>query len=453
VRAAPFTARPGGSRRRLRHVLLAVVAALAVTAAVPARAQTAPGPGTPPAGGAQHQPAPATDQAPAEQPAGDTAPAPASPRLTVWTPYQGAALAWLKDEAAAYGRSFGKQVEVTSLKLGEIKQRTMQGADKGLAADLFVGVPHDQFSALADAGLLADMGNYATGRYLADLNAQAARAFRYDGTLYGLPLSAQGPALIVNTDLVQTPPGSYAELKTEAASLTGGGRYGFGVDAANFYYAFGWLRTFGGYVFGTGAGGGIDTADIGLASEGAVAGLRELKALRYQDGLLPDDGGYDSVRQRFLAGKLAMLYDGPWAIPAIARAGIPVMVTPMPPLADGTPWRGLMNVDGVLVNHYSPDPVGAANLAKWLTQAGAQAALAQRAGSIPVSTQALDRVKGDAVIHGFGEALEHAVAIPNVSAMGAVWGPMDDALSSILASPDSDVKAILERAAAAVGGP
>jgi len=34
-----------------------------------------------------------------------------------------------------------------------------------------------------------------------------------------------------------------------------------------------------------------------------------------------------------------------------------------------------------------------------------------------------------------------------------VWGPMDDALSSILASPDSDVKAILERAAAAVGGP
>jgi len=397
---------------------------------------------------------PSAGQAPSGgSPSGHVQAAQPAPGLQVWTTYQGAALAWLKGQAAAYGQQFDKQVEITSMKLGDIKQRALVEADKGKAADLFVGVPHDQFSALADAGVLADMGNYATGRYLASLSAQAARAFRYQGTLYGLPLSVQGPALIVNSDLVPTVPSTYAQLKKVAASLTGGGQYGFAVDAGNFYYAYGWLRTFGGYVFGTDAQGNADPTDLGLASAGSVAGLEELKALRFQDGLLPPDSSYAALRKLFVTGKLAMIYDGPWAIPAIARAKIPVVVAPMPPLADGTPWHGLMNVDGVLVNHYSTDRVGAANLAKWLTQVDAQAALARQAGSIPASPQALARVHSDAIIHGFGEALQDAVAIPNVPAMGTVWGPMDDALGSILASPGSDVKAILARAAATIGNP
>lgn len=435
--------------------MLAAAACLALAAGASGSAQAQSRPGSaPPTGGAPDA-GPAGEPPAADAPGAGNAPTtlPSAPVLTVWTPYQGAALAWLRDEAAAYGAAFDKDVQVRSLKLGEIKHRTMQGADKGTAADLFVGVPHDQFSALADAGLLADMGDFATSRYLADLNAQAARAFRYRGTLYGLPLSAKGPALIINTALVAAPPRSYAALKELAGELTHDGTYGFAVDAANFYYAFGWLRTFGGYVFGTGPDGGIKVGDVGLASQGAVAGMRELKALRYQDGLLPETASYGAVRKLFLDGKLAMLYDGPWVVPAIAKADIPIDVTPMPPLQDGSPWRGLMDVDGVLVNHYSQDPVGAANLAKWLTQVDAQAALARRSGSIPVSAQALERVRGDAIIHGFGEALEHAVAIPNVPEMGAVWGPMDDALSTILGSPGSDVKAILDRAAAALGAP
>jgi arabinogalactan oligomer/maltooligosaccharide transport system substrate-binding protein len=54
------------------------------------------------------------------------------------------------------------------------------------------------------------------------------------------------------------------------------------------------------------------------------------------------------------------------------------------------------------------------------------------------------------VLAGFGAALADAQAIPNAPAMGAVWGPMDRALTTILASQDSDVAAALQRAATAI---
>lgn len=366
--------------------------------------------------------------------------------LTVWTTYQGPALAWLESEATTYQQAFGKPVKVVARKLGEIKQGAITEAAKGGAADVFVGVSQDQFSALADAGILADVGSFATTRYLADLSDQAQRAFRYHGTLYGLPLSVQGPALIVNTDLVPTIPSSYPELLALAKSLTGDGRYGFAFDIANFYYSYAWIHTFGGSVFGRTAGGEVDPGRVELGTTAAVAGVRALMALRFGDGLVPEGSDYASLRKLFLEGKLAMTFDGPWAVPAIRAAGVPITVAPMPPLADGTPFSGFMNVDGVLLNHYSSDPVAAANLAKWITTVDAQAALARRAGLVPASTAALAKEHNDAVIAGFGAALANAQAIPNAPAMGAVWGPMDRALATVLASQDSDVAAALHEA-------
>ncbi|MEJ2292956.1 MAG: extracellular solute-binding protein [Deinococcales bacterium] len=370
--------------------------------------------------------------------------------LTVWTTYQGAALAWLQSESTSYGQAFDEQVKVVPMKLGEIKQGAMVQAEKGGAGDVFVGVPQDQFSALADAGILADVGSFATERYLAGLSDQARLAFRYRGTLYGLPLSIQGPALIVNTRLVPTPPASYPDLVSLARSLTADGSYGFAFDAGNFYYSYAWIHSYGGTVFGRDASGGPDPTRSGLDTPGAVRGAEALQALRFTDALLPPKVDYAGLRKLFLAGKLAMTFDGPWAVPAIQAAGIPIRVMPMPPLADGTPFSGFMNVDGVLLNHYSDDPVGAANLAKWLTTAEAQAALARRAGLIPASTAALAKVSDNAIVAGFGAALAHAQAIPNVPAMGAVWGPMDQALSAILGSPDSDVASALKQAAQAI---
>jgi len=204
--------------------------------------------------------------------------------------------------------------------------------------------------------------------------------------------------------------------------------------------------SFGGGVFARGPDGTPDAGQLRLATPGAVKGAEALRALRYADGLVPEGATYASLRQLFLDGKLAMTYDGPWAVPAMRAAGIPIAVLPMPPLADGTRFSGFMNVDGVLINQHSARPVAAANLAKWLTTRPAQVSLARQAGLVPASNSALEQVGDRPVIRGFGRALAHAEAIPNLPAMGAVWGPMDRALSAILASSDSDAAAELSKA-------
>lgn len=372
-----------------------------------------------------------------------------SASLTVWTTFRGAALGWLQAEAGSFERAFGTGVVVVPRTLGEIKQGAMTLAKKGGAADVFVGVGQEQFSALAEAGILADVGSYATPGYLADLSPQARQAFRYRGVLYGLPLSLQGPALIVDTRLVPDPPRDYPQLLSLAASLTGDGHYGFAFDLGNLYYAYAWLHSFGGSVFARGPDGAPDPARLRLATPGAVQGAEALRALRFGDGLVPAGADYAALHRLFLDGKLAMTYDGPWAVPDMRAAGIPIAVLPMPPLADGTRFRGFMNVDGVLIDHYSTQPVAAANLAKWLTTRPSQVGLARRAGRIPASTAALAQLD-DPVTRGFGKALAHAEAVPNLPAMGAVWGPMDRALATILASKDSDVAAALAKAVDAI---
>lgn len=372
--------------------------------------------------------------------------------LTIWTPYQGPALAWLKAEAATFAAATGRQLTVTSLKLGDIKQGTVEGANGGAFADVLVGIPQDQFSALADAGLLADLGDYVTDGYLAGLNEQARRAFRYRGALYGLPLSVQGPALIVDTRLVPHAPTSYQDLLKTAASLTTDGRFGFAFDVGNFYYAYAWLHTWGGAVFGRTPDGAPDPGHTELDTAASVAGAEALRSLRFDAGVMPENTDYGSLHALFLAGKLAMTYDGPWAVPSIRAAGVPIRVSAMPPGPDGQPWSGFMNVDGVLVDSASADPVGAANLAKWLTTSAAQVALARQAGMVPAARAALAEMADDPVIAGFGAALASAEAIPNVPAMGIVWGPMDRALAKVLAGPDSDVAAALRTAAKTVAG-
>src|SRR5690606_5732041 len=113
-----------------------------------------------------------------------------------------------------------------------------------------------------------------------------------------------------------------------------------------------------------------------------------------------------------------------WSIPGYLAAGLDFTVVPVPPLADGTPFSGFMEVIGAVVNQYSGLGREAANFAKWVSRPEAQVSLASLSGRIPASLSALEQVQADPVIAGFGAALLDAEPMPNVPEMGAVWQPM-----------------------------
>ena len=366
--------------------------------------------------------------------------------LTVWTTVSDQTLEWLEGETASFTAAFGVPVNVVKLDLGELAATVLRAAPQGEAGDLFVGVPHDQIGAMAEGGVLADMSVYATPGYLADLSEQARLAYTFAGKLFGLPMWVEGPALIVNTDLVPNAPATYEEMIALAQELTTADTFGFMFAAADPYFGYLYIRSFGGYVFGRDADGSLNPRDVGLNSEGAIRGAQALKDLRYAYGLLPAGVNYEVANGLFVDGVLAMIFNGPWATSQYASAGVNFAVMPVPPMADGSEFGAFMGVQGVLMNQFSSNKVDAANFAKWITRGDAQISMAQLSGRIPASESALAAVGDDPTIQGFGLALLNAEPMPNIPQMGQYWGPAGNALDVILASPDSDIPATLNRA-------
>lgn len=359
----------------------------------------------------------------------------AAKELTLWTHATGSELQWLESQADAFKSVFGIDVLIEQVELGEIRQRMLFDAPDGEAADLIAPIPHDQISEMALGGVLADLSDFATPDYLADYGDQARLALSYDGVLYGLPIYLEGPALILNTDLVNDPPETLEEMIVTAQNLTEANRFGFLYDISNFYFSYVWFKSEGGYVFGRDNARGFDADDIGLANSGAAVGASMVQDLRYSYNLIPEEITYNIANQLFREGDVGMIYNGSWAIPEYRDAGLRLKVMPIPPKADGTQFSGFMSVQGVMLNQFSEDRYDAVNFAKWLTRPDAQLALANAAGRIPASQSAVAQLTGNQILSGFAAALANAEAIPNIPEMGRVWGPMGSALGTILDSP------------------
>lgn len=372
--------------------------------------------------------------------------------ITIWTHFGNTDLEWLQQEATGFEAAFGVPVKVTHIELNEIKQKMLLSAPQGQAADLIVPIPHDQMGELAEGGVLADMSQYATEDYLADLNEQARTAFTYNGKLFGLPIFSEGPALIVNKALMPEVPSTYEDFLAQAKELTGNKKYGFLYDDKNFYFSYNWIHTAGGYVFKRADDGTLDPNDVGLANEGAVAGAQMIKDLQFADGLIP--AGTDSAVAEglFNDGSAAAIYNGPWVIPNAEAAGIDLMVEAVPPLADGTPFSGFIGVQGVLLNEFSASKADAANFAKWITRPDAQLKLAEMSTRIPTSQEAAAQVQDDPILSGFIKAFENAEPMPNIPEMGNVWQPMADALTNLLKDEASDPAQILQNAVSQIKG-
>ncbi len=374
--------------------------------------------------------------------------------ITVWSHFSETDLEWLQGEAASFEAAFGVPVQITRIELSELKQKMLLAAPQGEAADLVTTLPHDQIGELAAGGVLADMSQFATEEYLADLNEQARLAFTFNGRLFGLPVYSEGPALVVNTDLVPEGefPETYEDMIAKAQELTSGDTYGFLFDDKNFYFAYNWFHSNGGYVFERDAEGNLNPSDVGLNNEGAVKGAEQIKALQYDYGLIPPGTDSSVTEGLFNEGSAAMMYNGPWSIANARNAGIPVAAMPLPPMADGTTWKGFIGVQGVLLNEFSQNKADAANFAKWITRADAQIKLAEQSGRIPTSQAAAAEVADDPIISGFISAYEEAEPMPNIPEMGNVWQPMADALAVLLENKNSDPAQVLNSAVAQIEG-
>jgi arabinogalactan oligomer / maltooligosaccharide transport system substrate-binding protein len=374
-----------------------------------------------------------------------TSPA-AGGKIVVWTDLAGPELEWFSQTAANYAKSpaaAGNSIEVVSVEFDAGRDKFIQTAAKGEAADLVATIPHDRIGEYAAAGVLEPMAKYVDTKFKADVAPSALEAFSYNGKLFGIPMSGEAVAIVYNKKLLPGGvPKTWDAFIAAAQKLTNADKqeFGFLAPIQIQYHMNGIYQAMGAYIFGKNKDGSLNSKDVGLGGEGAAKAAQVINDLRFKYKLIPEgaeDGGV--IKDLFLKGKVGMMLTGPWDMADVKKAGIDYGIALMPkPNGAVKAWTPFIGIRGLIMNAYSKNKEATANFAKFLVSNQNQIALNKVGGKVPVSKSAVRQLAKDPTVSGFGAAIAAGVPMPNIPAMAQVWGPWGNALGLSIkeASPD-----------------
>lgn len=377
--------------------------------------------------------------------------------ITIWDYFIGAnkERAALNRVAQEWARKTGNRV-VNAGDVNDSVNKFKLSARAGRGPDI-IQFPHDNLGSVAAPGILAPQPKgFQISRGLYD--QVGLTAVTYKGQLYGLPIARESYFLFYNKSLVRTAPKTWAQLITTAKRLTSGDRYGFLWDTANFYYAYNWIRGYGGYVFKV-TKSGYDPTKLGINTPGGIRGLKFIQDLVQVHKLTPPATNTDIMEGNFKNGRAAMIIDGPWAVQGFRSATVNFGVAPLPKLPNGKPSAPFVGVQALFVNKYSKNVKAAWDLVRYLST-HLPTPLYNASGRVPVLKAAAKRkaVATNPVTKAVIQASNNGEPMPNIPAMGAVWEPMGDQLQLLVqgkTTPAAAARAAQERIArliAAQGG-
>ena len=105
----------------------------------------------------------------------------------------------------------------------------------------------------------------------------------------GMPYATENLGFFYNTDLVETPPATWAEVMEVGGQLQADGAVTYAMGLTGTTYDMFPLQTaFGGYVFSRDADGNYDPSDVGIDSEGMIA-AGDFVQQAVVDGLISDN--------------------------------------------------------------------------------------------------------------------------------------------------------------------
>jgi len=371
---------------------------------------------------------------------------PAKPeKLVVWEDKdKGIAL---KPAIESFEKEYGIKVEYKELNMADkIRDQLRLDGPAGNAPDV-VTLPHDQIGQVVVEGLIDEI---EVDQAVLDTFTEASvNAQMYDGKLYGLPKSTETPVFIYNKKLMPEAPATFDELYAFSKDFTKGDNYGFLALWDNFYFGYGIIGAYEGYVFNN-ENGALNRDDLGLNNEGAVEGAAYIQQW-YKEGLFPKgiigESGGSAMDGLFNEGKVAAVMNGPWAFQGMKDAGIDIGVAPLPTLPNGKPVNTFMGVKGWHVTAFTENKYWATKLVEHITNADSAKQRFELTQEIPpVKSLIEDPIIADnEAAKAVAVQSSYAVAMPNIPEMGEVWGPMASALQQI-ASQKSEPKKALDSA-------
>jgi multiple sugar transport system substrate-binding protein len=196
---------------------------------------------------------------------------------------------------------------------GLIAKVLQQASSKTLPDVLMLDNPDVQ--QIAASGALSPVTNFGLSGKGASVGT--VKASTYKGKLYGLQPIANSIALFYNKDMLSaagiTPPTTWAELAADATKLTTPKTYGFAFSGINTYEG---TWQFMPFMWSNGG------------SEKDLNSPQNVQTLAFLTSLITDGSTSKSVvgwaqsdvDNQFIAGKAAMMINGPWQIPSLQAA-------------------------------------------------------------------------------------------------------------------------------------
>ncbi|WP_219414325.1 sugar ABC transporter substrate-binding protein [Pseudonocardia nigra] len=230
------------------------------------------------------------------------------------------------------GRQIGVTIERESIPGDTLIAKVLQQASSRTLPDVLMLDNPDlqQIAATGALAPIADFGLSAEGYAEGVVNAST-----YEGEVYGLQPVTNTIGLFYNEAMLAeagvAPPTTWEELKTAAAALTQGDRYGVAFSAAATYEGTWQFLPF------MWSNGGDETD---LASPQVAEALQLWVDLVNSGSASRSvlNWGQSDVNEQFMAGNAAMMVNGPWQFPVLAEnapdLGYGVVPIPVPQAGD-----------------------------------------------------------------------------------------------------------------------
>lgn len=238
---------------------------------------------------------------------------------------------------------------------------------------------------------------------LSKLQKQAVDAWKIDGKLYGVPLTAQPEAFIINMDMWNAAgltdlPETLEDVKAAAKVLTKDGVKGICISDAEFHLTQ-YALAFGG---GWGFGKTIDTPENAQALQFLIDLFKEGVAITPKQAGLGWDG------EVFAKEKCAMSTGGTWYI-ATLKEMAPDINYKMIPLPKGTTNGSTLHSIAIGVLKTAKDPEVAAKIAAYLVREEVQETVVKDAGAPPSSIAISEQYfANDPIVKDLKPVLEYA---------------------------------------------
>lgn len=353
----------------------------------------------------------------------------------------------IQDVAAAFTEATGVTVTVETKEFGQIRDQMGTAGPAGEGADIFVGA-HDWTGQLVADGSAESID---LGAAASNFEQVALDAFSFEGALYAVPYATEAIAFFYNTDLVPEPPATFEEIAAICAALDGiencVGVPGGG-DSPDAYHNYPFVSALGGYIFAYDPATGYDPSDVGLDSEGAIAGVTFLQE-QVEAGVIGGING-DTAKALFLEGTEPFFLSGPWQLGDFsAQDAVNWSVAKIPTIGGNAP-APFVGAQGFFLSAFSENKVVAQSfLLDYIATQEAQQALYDADPRNPAFTAILDTLADDPIAATFAASAADGNPMPNIAQMGAVWTPLGEQLQ-LVRNGELDANAAMTTAAEAV---